>query len=279
MSICGQPRFSYDNGGLDASTTAPRPWLWPNLLSLDAPIVAVLWQLLFARSFHAGVSIIAAILLVLAVWLIYAADRVLDARDRTSRKPRHEFYRRHWRAVIPAWSAVLVLAGWLAWTRLPSPMFERGLLLLTAVALYLMAVHALRRAWPKEAAVAVLFALGASLAIWGYMHSMADFAAVFLFCCLCWINCVAISQWESQWEHDRGVRWPIGAAALSVAAAALILLPEHRPVLGAAETASALALLAVDRGRHHLSADALRVLADVALLTPVFFLPIAGYIQ
>jgi hypothetical protein len=260
-----------DNSVLDAPPT-PRPWLWPNLLSLDAPIVAVLWQLLFARCFHAGLSATAAILLVLAVWLIYAADRVLDARDETSRQPRHEFYRRHWRAVLPMWTAILLLSGWLAWTRLPSPMFERGLLLLIAVALYLMAVHVSRRPWPKEAAVAILFALGASLAIWGNIHSVADVATIFLFCCLCWINCVAISQWE----HGNASRWPIGAAALSVAAASLILVPEHRPVLGAAEAASALAFLALDRGRRHLSADAVRVLADAALLTPIFFLPVAG---
>ncbi|HLX44791.1 MAG TPA: hypothetical protein VKR43_15200 [Bryobacteraceae bacterium] len=257
---------------MDAPATAPRPWLWPNLLSLDAPIVAVLWQLLFARCFHAGLSAAAAILLVLAVWLIYAADRVLDARDETSRQPRHEFYRRHWRAVVPMWSAVLILTGWLAWTRLPSPMFERGLLLLTAVALYLIAVHVSRRAWPKEAAVAVLFALGASLAIWGHIHTVADVATVVLFCCLCWINCAAISQWE----QDRVSRGPIAAAAVSVAAASLILVPEHRPVLGAAEAASAVALLALDLGRRHLSTDALRVLADAALLTPIFFLPVAG---
>lgn len=261
---------------MDLSTPAPRLWLWPNLLSLDAPIVALLWQLLFARCFHAGVNTIATILLVLAVWLIYAADRVLDARDQTSRLPRHQFYRRHWRAVLPMWSGVLILAAWLAWTRLPAPLFERGLLLLMAVAAYFAVVHItaplLRHAWPKEAAVAVLFALGASLAIWGHIHSIADVAAIFLFCCLCWINCVAIEQWE----RGRSARWPIGAAALSVAAASLILLPEHRPVLGAAEAASALAFLALDRARHHLSTDALRVLADVALLSPIFFLPIAG---
>ena len=236
----------------------------------------MLWQLLFARCFHAGVNVIAAILLVLAVWLIYAADRVLDARDHTSRLPRHQFYRRHWRTVLPMWSGVLILCGWLAWTRLPAPLFERGVLLLTAVAAYLGIVHltapALRRAWPKEAVVAVLFALGASLAIWGRLHSVADVATVFLFCCLCWINCIAIEQWE---RRERA-RWPIGAAALFVAAASLILLPEHRPVLGGAEAASALAFLALDRGRHRLSTDALRVLADVALLSPIFFLPIAG---
>ena len=57
-------------------------WLWPNLLSLDAPIVALLWQILFARCFHARVETLPSVLLVLAVWLIYAADRTLDSWTR-----------------------------------------------------------------------------------------------------------------------------------------------------------------------------------------------------
>jgi hypothetical protein len=150
------------------------------------------------------------------------------------------------------------------------------LILLASVGLYFVAVHlapaAMRDAWPKEGAVAILFALGASLAAWGQIHSAADVATIMLFCCLCWINCSAIEQWERR----QRARWPIGATALCVAAASLILLPEHRPVLAGAEAASALALLALDLGRHRLSTDALRVLADAALLSPIFFLPMAG---
>lgn len=257
------------------SPTVPRPWLWPNLLSLDAPIVAVLWQVLFARCFHADVNALAAALLVLAVWLIYAADRVFDAWNESSALPRHEFYRRYWRFIAPVWSAVFAITGWLAWTRLPAALFERGVLLLAAVGIYFAVVHLLPRrfrcAWPKEIAVAVLFALGASLAAWGRVRSAEDFETIFLFSCLCWINCVAISQWE----HRQFV-WPIGAAAMCVAVAAVILLYQHRPVLSGAETASALAFVLLDRGRDRLSRDALRVLADVALLSPVFFLPLAG---
>jgi len=254
-----------------------RAWLWPNLLSLDAPLVAVLWQVLFARCFRAGVYALPAVLLVLAVWLIYAADRALDAWNETGKLPRHEFYRRHWRAVLPVWTVVLVLTGWLACTRLPSPLFIRGLMLLAGVALYFVAVHflpgQLSRMWPKEAAVAVLFALGASLAAWAKIQSAADVVTILLFSCLCWINCVAIEQWE---HRPHAGAWPIGAAALCVAAAALILVHQHRPVLGGAETASALAFVLLDRRRNRLSADALRVLADVALLSPILFLPLAS---
>jgi hypothetical protein len=269
------------------SNAAPRPWLWPNLLSLDAPVVAVLWQALFARCFHADVNGLAAVLLVLAVWLIYAADRVFDVWGKKGSMPRHEFYRRHWRAVLPVWTTALSIAGWLAWTRLPAPIFREGLVLLAAVGLYFAAVHlapaALRGVWPKEGAVAVLFALGASLAAWNRLRSAEDALSILLFCCLCWINCAAIEHWESSATLERSARgegsptgWPISVAAVCVGVAALVLLHQHRPVLSGAEGASALGFALLDRGRDRFTMDALRVLADVALLSPILFLPIAG---
>jgi hypothetical protein len=250
-----------------------RAWLWPNLLSLDAPLVAVLWQVLFARCFHAQVNVLAAVLLMLAVWLIYAADRVLDAWHDSSRLPRHEFYRRHWRAVLPVWGSILAFAGWLAWTELPPSLLRDGLILSAAVLLYFGAVHlaGFRRSWPKEAAVAALFALGATVATWNHVRSAADVETILLFSCLCWINCVAIEQWETGKP-----RWPIWAAALGVGLAAVILLHQDRPVLSSAEAASALAFVFLDRGRNRFTTDALRVLADVALLSPILFLPVAG---
>jgi len=280
----------------------PRPcfstrlWLWPNLLSLDAPLVAVLWQVLFARCFHANPGSLPAVLLVLAVWLIYAADRSLDAWGGNGCQPRHEFYRRHWRSVLPLWIVVLGVTARLASEYLSPLLFHRGLALLAAVAIYFGIVHLaprkVRRMWPKEAAVAVLFALGASLAAWTRVQSPADTIAILLFCCLCWINCAAIERWET--GRSEADRWPaepwqgprpggagffglpIGWAALFVGVAAVLFLSQHRPVIGGAETASAVAFVWLDRARQRLSTDALRVLADAALLSPIFFLPIAG---
>lgn len=252
-------------------TPAPRFWLWPNLLSLDAPIVALLWQILFARCFHVDVTATATALLVLVVWLIYTADRVFDARGE-SKLPRHEFYRRHWRAVALVWPLGLTIAGWLAWTRLPVLLLERGLILLLAVTLYFVFVHmAPLRSWPKELAVAALFALGASITAWGRIRSAADIAIIVLFSCLCWINCAAIEKWERRIKE-----WPVCLAATCVALIAVSLLYRERPLLSGAEMASAMAFVVLDLERNRLSRDALRVLADVALLSPLLFLPIAG---
>jgi hypothetical protein len=253
-----------------------RVWLWPNLLSLDAPVVALAWQVLFVRCFHARLGTIPSVLLGLAVWLIYAADRMLDAWRGGERQPRHEFYRRYWRAVLPVWSAALAASAWMAFTQLSPELLERGTLLAACTALYLAAVHLAPGRWKaagrKEAAVAVLFALGASLAAWPEVETGYDIASILLFSYLCWMNCTAIEDWE----HGREARAQIVVAAALVAVAAAMLLRDHRPILGCAETASALGLVALDRLRRRVSTEVVRVLADAVLLTPVLFLPAAG---
>lgn len=240
--------------------------------------MAVLWQILFARCFRVPSDFSSAALLVAAVWLIYSADRMLDVMLDVGRgaglRPRHWFYRRHWRVVLAIWGVVFAAAASSSWWILPQWLFGRGMLLLAAVAVYLAMVHAaparLMKGWPKEALVAILFALGASVAAWSDLRNRSDLLAVVLFCCLCWINCAAIERWEG-----REARRPLRIAAAAVGLAALLLLYSH-PVLCAAESASAFAFVVLDWRRPRLSPDVLRVLADAALLSPIFLLPVAG---
>ena len=232
--------------------------------------MALLWQILFARCFHARVDLLPSVLLVLAVWLIYAADRTIDAWTGPSQRPRHEFYRRHWRALLPLWLLALAAGSALAWLRLTPELFLSGLALGGAVLLYFALLHLGVFQKTKEAAVAVLFAVGATLSAWPKIRSAVDVEAIILFSCLCWINCVAIEHWEGE------SKWPVAAAAGFVAVAAAMLLFSTRPILGGAVAASALAFVLLDCARRHFSRDALRVLADVALLSPLFLLPIAG---
>ena len=255
----------------------PRIWLWPNLLSLDAPLVALLWQIFFIRCFHATAGIETAILLPLAVWLIYAADRMLDAWRGDTSTPRHAFYSRHWRIVIPIWVAVLAASAWIAWTYSSPQLWSRGLMIASGTLVYLCAVQGAPR-WfrrgSKEAAVGIVFALGVSLAAWPMVHTWADTLAIAQFCLLCWINCVSIEDWE------RGVpaRTAAVIGASLVATISVLLLRDHRPVIACAETAAALGLLIVDRYAPRISTDATRVLADAVLLSPLLLLPVAGTI-
>jgi hypothetical protein len=67
----------------------------------------------------------------------------------------------------------------------------------------------------------------------------------------------------------------VARIAAIIAIGGLLLLHHDRPILAGAESASLFALVLLDGLHHKLSRDALRVLADVALLTPLVFLPVA----
>jgi hypothetical protein len=98
-----------------ARATSPLA-LW-HLLSLDAPTVAALWTWFIARA--AGIHLPAAspIAMALAVWIVYAADRLLDA-DRADSAPlraeleaRHRFHHRHGRAFAVGIAAAVIALG------------------------------------------------------------------------------------------------------------------------------------------------------------------------
>ena len=144
--------------------TGTRFWLWFNLLSLDAPLIAVLWQALFARCFDAPVHLAAFAALALAVWFIYVSDRLLDAlRKNDASAARHRFYRQYWNVFAGAAVSALFALGWVC-AKLNPMVLRNGLVMLAAILAYFAMVHVIpeniKKFWPKELAVAVLFALG-----------------------------------------------------------------------------------------------------------------------
>ncbi len=75
-------------------------WLIPNLLSLDAPLVAVVWLYIFAKTWRVEYLPWAAyVSLGLVVWVIYVTDRLLDASlgggIPEKLEARHAFHQRH----------------------------------------------------------------------------------------------------------------------------------------------------------------------------------------
>ena len=72
-------------------------WLWPNLLSLDAPLVAVAWMWMFTRFWYVS-YVDPAVYWVLAgvVWSIYVMDRLRDVKKGDSEvRERHHFHWKH----------------------------------------------------------------------------------------------------------------------------------------------------------------------------------------
>ncbi len=264
------------------------------MLSLDAPAVAVLWQLLFARSFHAPVSASITLLLALVVWLIYVADRVLDTLKvpaQGAEPTRHLFYRRYLWAFLLPFTAVFLLAAWISLTRLDQRTFRYGTGVLLAVGVYFLAVHLLSpgREWlPKEMLVGVLFALGTCFPVLENTNlaALAWLAPYLVFTALCWMNCAAIEyeEWKRLRHRQSGPPHPwtlwMGRRFLWLTFAVALLVAgliasgfgrPHRELL-AAELLSALAFALIRYKNKSLSTDQFRVLVDLALFTPIFFL-------
>ncbi len=257
-------------------------WMWPHLLSLDAPAVAVLWLELFAQAFAGRLSPYTVALLPLAVWIIYIADRILDARH-SARTPRHRFYGTHAR-VMTAIAAGATLTGIaLAFHRLPLAVFRRGELLGASMGMYFAAVHVpALHIRAKEFVIAAVFALGCAIPFWpGLVATPALFVPpVAAFLMLCWMNTALIESWE--WRSVRLFQNPrphsssafvashLHGIAIALAALALVLALADWPrsLVYIAIALSACALAALDRAKARLSPDMVRVLADIALLLP-----------
>jgi hypothetical protein len=268
-----------------------RPWLWPALLSLDAPAIAVLWLLLFSRALGVGVPRTETAVLAMAVWLIYVADRILDSFRESEREPlapRHWFYREYRAAFVAPFCAILLLAAWLAWTRLDERTLRGGVALAAMVAAYFGVVHLsgnrAQQWFPKELAVALLFCAGTCLPVFTRMGEVrsAEAAAFLGFALVAWMNTALIEYTEWITLREGGAerpaaltiavaRWsmPLGIAmgALALGAIGAPGFRELRPVL-LAEGGSALALAALGANWRRVSSHVLRISADAVLCTP-----------
>jgi hypothetical protein len=251
----------------------PPVWLWLNLLSLDAPVVAVLWQDFLARCYPSMLRPAGRLMLGLTVWVIYLADRLLDVRLPPSgpETKAHEFCRRHSR-LAGTLLAVALFTDLAVAMQLRRAVFDNGLLVSAGVITYFGAFPMQRMAarW-KPISAAILFTTGVFLVAWTgtAVPAWTLGGPASAFCLLCLANLVLISDWERGIRSDRA-----GVVLLLVFAvcAALGGSPWYSAVAFSAVGLGALALLG-----NRLAQPARRVLADAVLLTPLLFLwtPIA----
>ena len=266
-------------------------WLWPHLLSLDAPLVAVVWQACWAQSAHVQLSWCHPCVLGLGVWLIYLVDRLVDSARALPGDivtARHAFHAR-WRVVLSFLAATTAAALVLLTPRVLSRAeFLHGLLLLALAGVYCWLVHGRKQhGWaarlPKEAAVGGMFAAGTAFFPWcqGGLDRLDLSAGAVLFGGLCFCNCALITVWERHAQDLRNrtsllnafprlaARLRGGCLALAGLAGVGLLVTGSPPFLALA--LSGLFLAALDRHQRKIAPDALRVLADVALVTPLLF--------
>ena len=289
---------------LVAAEKAASPLALWHLLSLDAPTVAALWTWFIARANHIHLPFTSPLAMAIAVWMLYAADRLLDARlldtanvraaHLAELEARHIFHHRRRRAFLLG----ITLASIALATLLPSlsPAAVRLDLIEGALLFaWFLILHATRNAHrlPKEIAVGLFFAAAIFIPtvsrepfIGSPALRLALLPDAILFAALCILNCLFIYAWEH--ENNRSphaipphttTRFAVRhLTALSIyfacTAAAIMLFDTFAPrPIAIACALSAILLLALDRHRRHLSEETLRAAADLVLLTPLALLP------
>ncbi|MDZ4286320.1 MAG: hypothetical protein U0984_00085 [Prosthecobacter sp.] len=311
-------------------------WLWPHVLSLEAPIVAVLWALALGRLHEA--PWLPGVLpgLALCVWTIYLVDRTIDTFgvDPEKLDARHQVYRRFrplllgvvlpacaaglvwlglwvipqglmWQSVTLAMLVLLYLAAYSAATRrllytglvvavglvailllmmMPLPMaFKLTVSVILAGLLSLLVRERTRQRLlvtvPKEIAGGLLFALGCTAWVrfdgtgGGYLGWVETVLLTVLFTCnLTGITAAETEAAKPQAPIEHGHHGLLTGLALlsagAILAAHLRYVPERFELLGWATGAGAVLLTFLHARRRHLSLDAYRVLADLAVAAP-----------
>lgn len=267
--------------------------LW-HLTSLDAPTVAVVWCVAFAWTARVALPVWLPVVLALAAWSFYIADRLLDAR-RWLRKgspsllrtgvasplrPRHYFHWKHRRIFLPIAIAAALAGLVLVLHSMPLAARERNSVLAAAALAYFTSVHSPRRLrvrFPKELLVGILFTLACTTPVWTRMSAQrgALTVPILVYMALAWLNCLAIEAWESGARARASIfRWTLTLSCIALAAAAIcVSLQQDRPALLLCAAALSAALLAVlDRVQRSLAPTTLRAVADLVLLTPLALL-------
>ncbi len=283
----------------DTTWDAPAPLRLWHLASLDAPTVAVVWCLAFAWTAQIHLAPWVPVLLALVTWTVYISDRLLDARAalRSGRfhslRERHFFHWRHRRVFLALAAAAASAAVAIIVDLMPTAIRERNSVLAAAALAYFSSIHTLRQPSRqraqlpslaphfKEFLVGVLFTAACALPTLSCLHGIARpdspqwpiLVAFAVFAALAWLNCRAIEHWES---NPAPSRIPAAAIALGSVAAlfANFLIPAQprSAALFAAATFCALFIALLDHLRTRLTPLALRVAADLVLLTPLLLL-------
>jgi hypothetical protein len=268
----------------------PRWWQWPIVLSLDAPAVVVVWQVMIYRLSAESVRWAPGFVLGASVWLAYSADRWLEGwrlHPSRVRTQRHAFHQRRRWTIAVVWMGVLAADVAVALNGLTRREFFAGTLVLLPVAAYLLShqgVHRQRRGrMPKEICVALLLAAGigvfpAADREGGWEYCLGPLG---LFAVLAFANCALISGWENAVDCSQGQislaseygaggllgRWAAGLA-VALGLAGFLAVSGLAAAGGLAATASGALLLGIDGLEPRLGWEAARGLADAALLTP-----------
>jgi hypothetical protein len=236
----------------------------------------------------------------LAVWMIYAADRLMDVRlldiDPTRRKDleaRHYFHLRYRTAFLTGvLLASLALAALLP--HLDAAAIRLYLVLGGLVAGYFILIHAMSSAvsqekiahrLPKEIVVGLCFAAATFIPTVARRPELRLplLPTALLFAILCSLNCLFIYAWEHEDRANRpthaitrvALRNLVSLTTVLGGSSIVLALFDRRVPwpIPFASALSAVILLLLHRRRHAFARTTLRGAADLALVTPILLFP------
>ena len=241
-------------------------WLFLNILALDAPIVAIVWQHFLAENFKIEISKTETASLFFTVWFIYLLDHFFDSLKGIYKTQRHLFVARNQKITIAMITFTFTTSIFLCFS-LSKSLILGGLILVGFICIYLLLVHAnIANIKLRNNCIELLvgIGLGAGVAlpvIISNIEIRTWLPAVLLFCLLCWLNCRLIDIWESNCN------------SLSKIDLILILFIFYsmficeKPILFAAAI-TLICLILVNKFAGSNKPRISRVLADVSLLSP-----------
>lgn len=270
-----------------AATGQTAPFYWwflPSWLGLDAPCVVLTWTWAISRFADVDLPLRPASAMFLVVWCIYLADRLIDVGrcvDWEQATGRLQFGRRYqwlfWSCLACALTGVLLILA----IGLPQRVLQRAMLVAIGVSCHFLLFVVplfLRRKLPgKELGVGLFFALGAYACLGVNMASLPLLGSMGLVVAF---NCLVIAARDaasdlandpgnaSRWWRtmNRDLPW-LGAGCAIISGLAVLIAPQHAFFLSPALAFTLLTLLQCCA--HNFSGDAVRALADFALLTPL----------
>ena len=244
-------------------------WQWPNVLALDAALIAALWLLALEGAHQIEIGWAAHVVLALSVWLTYVADRLYDVKSRKVSELlslRHQFAKRYSSQLWRIWFVALAINLAVA-TQLSRLQLKHGAQLLAVCLIYTLLNQKLsRRFFPKEICVALIYAGGVAIFLPNTVP--AGFYESFAFLCL--LNCLIIGAKEKHIDSKMRVHSIATLVAahwltpLALIGAGLAWWSGVELWLGLALSFLTLALL--HGCRERIEIETFRVLVDAALL-------------
>lgn len=250
-------------------------WLWGNLLCIDAPLIAVAWQEMFAITWGISLQWSERWVIFLGVWAIYLLDRFLDTRSGSKRvlpAQRHRFAREH------PWWMVGGLVGccfgglWLALFVLPAEIVQKSIPFFLMLVVYFYWQHG-RKGYERSIVLHTIFvggpfALGvAFIPLALSLCKLPGYGlAVYLLVILFMGNYLEVADAEAQMsgKSSRTVAWQVFLGVAGVGLLFGCLYPLF--IFTVAVFISGIFLAGVARFRKEFSEELRTVLAETALL-------------